>query len=220
MSEEQSNPPAVIEPVTDLDAKDLAIIKQYADEGLPHIAMVDDVKMRRILDLYLSGKTYRQIASVMGLNKAIVLYLSHKFNWFAMRQEYLTDLEQSMRGRVIEAKLVNQDFLLQLIHVWQKKIGQHMNKYLATDDTQFVNAIDLKEIDKLLKTIEMLHRLDSDKSSGGKTPAVGLNLGDGVTVERMDDGKVEITPKNKAIGDFLKKYADIRREEENVKKKM
>lgn len=219
MSEE--NKPALIqEPTTDFTEKDMQNIQEYIAAGLPDIATVDGEKMARMMDLYLSGKTYRQIAMIVSVNKRIVLYLSHKFNWFALRMDYIKDLEESIRGRMIEAKLVNQDFLLQLIHMWQKKIGNKITKYLATDNEQFAKDIDLKEVDKYLKTVEMLHRLSSEKGgSGGGTPAVGLNLGDGVTIERKGDNTVEITPKSKAIGDMLKRFADSRREEESVSKK-
>jgi len=219
MSEE--NKPALIqEPTTDFTEKDMQNIQEYIAAGLPDIATVDGEKMARMMDLYLSGKTYRQIAMTVSVNKRIVLYLSHKFNWFALRMDYIKDLEESIRGRMIEAKLVNQDFLLQLIHMWQKKIGNKITKYLATDNEQFAKDIDLKEVDKYLKTVEMLHKLSSEKGgNAGGTPAVGLNLGDGVTIERKGDNTVEITPKSKAIGDMLKQFADSRREEESVPKK-
>jgi len=217
MSDENNKPAVIQEPTTDFTEKDMQNIQEYIAAGLPDIATVDGEIMARMMDLYLSGKTYRQIAMTVSVNKRIVLYLSHKFNWFALRMDYIKDLEESIRGRTLEAKLVNQDFLLQLIHMWQKKIGNKITKYLATDNEQFANDIDLKEVDKYLKTVEMLHKLGSEKgSSAGGTPAVGLNLGDGVTIERKGDNTVEITPKSKAIGDMLKQFADSRREEEAV----
>ena len=216
MSDENNKPAVIQEPTTDFTEKDMQNIQEYIAAGLPDIATVDGEVMARMMDLYLSGKTYRQIAMTVSVNKRIVLYLSHKFNWFALRMDYIKDLEESIRGRTLEAKLVNQDFLLQLIHMWQKKIGNKITKYLATDNEQFANDIDLKEVDKYLKTVEMLHKLGSEKGSAGGTPAVGLNLGDGVTIERKGDNTVEITPKSKAIGDMLKQFADSRREEEAV----
>lgn len=219
MSEE--NKPAILEePQTDLSQKDLEVIQKYQEAGLPGIASIDGDKMARILDMYLSGKTYRQIATIMAVQKQVVLYLSYKFNWFELRKDYLVDLETSIRARVMEAKIVNQDFLLQLQAMFQKKIGTNITKYLATDNVDFANAIDLKEVDKYLKTVDMLHRLGSEKGSGGNnTPAVGLNLGEGVTIVKKGDNEVEITPKNKAIGDALKQFADFRRVEESKPKK-
>lgn len=218
----EDNKPAVIEdPTTDLTANDLVAIDMFVNDGTPGLSSIDEVKMTRIMDLYLSGKTYRQISTTLRVNKSLVLYLSNRFKWFTMRQEYLADLEQSIRGRLIEAKIVNQDFLLQLQHMWQKKIGNSINKYLATDNEDHVNAIDLKEVDKYLKTVEMLHRLTADPKEGGqKAPLVGLNMGDGVTITKSEDGSsVEITPKQKVVSDMLKQFADLKRAEEKDNKR-
>jgi hypothetical protein len=98
--------------------------------------------------------------------------------------------------------------------MWQKKIGSNIKKYLATDNVDFANAIDLKEVDKYLKTVELLHRLSTEKGSKGSTPAVGLNLGEGVTIVKKGDNEVEITPKSKALSEQLKQFANFKREED------
>lgn len=203
-------------PENDFSQKDLEVIQAYQEAGLPAIAVVDEKKMASMLDMYLSGKTYRQIAMTMSIKKDIVLYMSYKFNWFALRQDYLTDMESSIRGRVMEAKIVNQDFLLQLQAMWQKKIGTKISKYLATDNEEFANEIDLKEVDKYLKTVELLQKLGAEgkSPSDNNRPMVGVNAGDGVTIIRKGDNEIEITPKSKAIGDALKMFADSRREDE------
>lgn len=220
MSEE--NKPSEItipqEPVSDLTERDLNIVKKYIEDGLPGIGTVDETKIARMFDLYLSGKTYRQVSMILGQKKEIVLYLSHKFDWATKRMEYLVDLEQSMHGRMMEAKVVNQDFLLQLVHMWQKKIGSKINKYLATNNEEFANSIDLKEVDKYLKTVEILHRLNTEKMAGMSNPAIGLNVGDGITVTKKGDNEVEITPKQKSVGALLKEFADMRRASENENK--
>lgn len=213
------NTPAIIEePQTDLTPKDLEVVNGYIAAGLPDVTRLDEIKLARVLDMYLSGRTYLQIAMTMQVPKQIVLYLSHKFNWFQVRQEYLVDLDANAKQRVMEAKLMNQDMLMQLQQMWRKKIGDKITKYLATGNEDFANSVDLKEVDKYLKSVEMLHRLGSDRAPGQQNPTVGLNLGDGVTITKKGDNEVEITPKNKAIGDMLKQFADFRREEENKPK--
>lgn len=209
-------PEIVVDQTTDLTEQDRTRIEAFKQAGLPGVTALDEAKLSRIMDLYLSGKTYRQIATAMGLKKEMVLYLSDRFNWFLMRKEYLEDLEKSIRARLVEAKVVNQDFLLQLIHMWQKKIGNNIDQYFQTGNIEHANQIDLKEVASYMKAVEMLHKLGSKE--GGGTPAVGLNLGDGVTVERKGDGTVEITPKSAKIGEALKAFADMRRVEESKPK--
>jgi hypothetical protein len=118
----------------------------------------------------------------------------------------------------MEFQVVNQDFLLQLVHVWRKRIGKKINKYFATDDESIIDSLDLKEIDKYLKTVEALQKMTSDGTQAPpKSPAVGINLGDGVTVTRKGENEVEITPKQRHIGDMLKQFADSKRKKDEDK---
>src|SRR5271170_7549595 len=93
------------EPESDFTEIDMEKISAFREAGLPGLARVDDVILTRIMELYLSGKTYNQISKTLNLNKAIILYLSHKFDWFMVRKEYLIDLEKSIQGRIMEAKV-------------------------------------------------------------------------------------------------------------------
>ena len=197
---------------TDFTEADIKAIEAFEADGCPGLANIDDVNLTRMLELYLSGKTYRQISVILRVPKPVILYMSHKFKWLEMRTEYLAELEFTIRNRVLDAKLASQDFLLQIMHLYQKKIGSKLNKYLSTDNEDFANAIDLKEVDKYLKTVDMLHKLTSEgKGSDGK-PAVGLNLGEGtVTIKKVGPNEVEITPKDKAVASILKQHADFRR---------
>lgn len=224
MSDEIKLPPPIPsiaselkEPEHDFTEKDLAVIQEYMEAGLPNIASVDGIKMGRILDMYLSGKTYRQISTIMNIKKELILYLAHRFKWFEVRKEYIEDLERNMRSQLIETRIRSQDFLLQLMSMWQKKIGTNISKYLATDNVEFANNIDLKEVDKYLKTIEILHRISTDKVPAPSSSPIGLNVGDGVTITKKGNNEVEITPKSNAIGELLKQYADFRREQESIK---
>lgn len=205
------------EPEHDFSEKDLKIIQEYMEMGLPGVAVVDNIKMSRILDMYLSGKTYRQISTIMNIRKEVILYLSHRFKWFEARKEYIEDLERNMRSQLIETRIKSQDFLLQLMSMWQKKIGNNISKYLATDNEDFANNIDLKEVDKYLKTIEILHRISTDKTPSPASSPIGLNVGDGVTITKKGNNEVEITPKSNVIGSLLKEYADMRRAQESEK---
>lgn len=219
MSDE--NKPVVIEqPANDFSQKDLEVIQAYQEKGLEGIGVVDEKKLASMLEMYLSGRTYRQISTTMQLRKEIVLYMSYKFNWYDLRQDYLTDLESSARSRAIESKIVGQDFLLQLQAMWQKKIGSRINKYFATDNEEFVSDLDLKEIGQYLKTVELIQKFASEgklPSTDSLRPMVGVNAGDGVTIVRKGDNEIEITPKSKAMSEALKMFADSRREEEKKK---
>lgn len=201
------------ESITDFSKKDLLAIEKFQEDGLPSLAALDDTKLTQMMDMYLSGKSYSQIASATRSTKALVMYLSKKFGWYPTRREYLVEMEESIGNRLIENKIESQDFLLNLTQTWQTQMGKKMKKYISSGDEKFINEIDLKVLDKYLKTLEILHKTGSS-GGDGKNPTVGLNLGNGVTVKKINDNEVEITPKDKKLGDMLKKLADERREEE------
>lgn len=212
-----SNVP-VKKPDSDLSEKDLVKIAEFQAEGLPGLAKLNESDFHRMTEMYMNGSTYWQIATTLGLSRQLVMYVSHTYGWYPAKQEYLTELQEKIKGRIIDSKLASQDFILLMIQAYQKKLGAKLRKYLATDDPTHADEINLKEIDKLLKAVEMIQTLSSEgKSASGKSPAVGLNLGDGVTIERSGDNKVTITPTpiEKTLGNMLKKFADSRRAEQN-----
>ena len=203
-------------PTTDLSELDLARVEKYKEGGLPGIFQVKEEHLVRMLDLYLSGKPYVQISRILKLDKTIIMYLSQKYGWYVARQEMHHELEATIRNRVIESKVIAQDFLLQLSHLFQKKLGKQIRSYLATDDESHANAIDPKDVAQALKIMETLERMSSDVAIGKPVaPVVGLHLGEGgVTMTKNEDGSVDITPKQQTVKDMLKKFADEEREKD------
>lgn len=202
---------------TDLTAHQLERVKTYTEAGMPGIASITDAKMHLMFDMYLNGKTYTQIARITHVEKDAILYLAKKMQWYATKQDYLRDMQESLERKLSETKVVSQSMLADIVNFYHVRIGKNIDKFLSTGETSAADAINPKDIDKYLKTVEILHKLSTEGKSagGGKSPAVGLNLGDGVTVKKLNDNEVEITPKQRAIGDILKEFANLRRETEN-----
>lgn len=211
-----SNLPSIIQD-TDLTESEIVKVQKYKEDGLPGIGDVTDNDLHRMLDLYLTGSTYTQISNILGVKKIAILYFAQSANWYVMKKEFLNEVQEKHRTRVADAKIRSKDFMLTLVQAWQKRIGGKLNRYLETNDTAHMDEIDLKEVAQLMKAIEMLNELDENgRDSKGKTPAVGLNVGNGVTIEKTGDNKISITPKPTTVGDMLEMYANERREKEKV----
>ncbi len=217
MDEKKQLIPQNSEPTTDLSSDDLTKVLAYKEAGMPGLAALEPPKMQKIMDLYLDGKSYRQISNIVRVDKTLIMYMSDRFNWYMMRREYLNELEARQRHEILEAKLEDKNTLLNFTHMFRRKFNSNITKYLQTDDERFANEIDLKELDRYLKIIDVVHKLGYDGKES--KPAVGLNLGEGVTIKKTGDNEVEITPKQKTIADALKQFADMRREEEEKKKR-
>lgn len=212
----KAEPTLVIEPTSDFTTADLKAIEKFKDDGLPSVATLTDSTMVQALEMYLSGKSYREISQLVSKPKAMVLYLSEKYDWYGKRQEYLREIHDNMLQRTIEAKLVGQDFLIQLKQFFEKKIGRNINNYMRTDNEAFAALVDMKEIDKYIKTFETLDKLTTvkqPKSDKPSAPTIGINAGSsGVTITKTGENTVEVTPTEKPKS-ALEKFAEERRRE-------
>lgn len=215
-----SNLPSLT-PTTDLTESELKKIDKFMEDGLPGIATVTDSKLYRMLDLYLNGSTYSQISNTLEIKKIYVLYFAKTANWYDIKQNYLSEIQEKIKSRVVDSKLRSQEFMLLLVQAWQKKITKKLTKYLATEDQEHMEGVDLKEVAQLMKAIEMVNGLDSEgKDKNGKTPAVGLNIGShGVDIQKTGDNTLSITPKEAPVGNLLQQLADERRNREKALQK-
>ena len=200
---------------TDITPKELLLLEKFKEDGMPGLGQLTDVKMTKALDLYMSNKTYHEISSIVNLKKEIVLYLGQKYKWYSTKMEHLAILDATIKERILHANLVNKDFVLQIQQFFLKKIGSRITRYLATGDEAIAEGIDGKDLDRYQKYVELLDKLTTEKPSTLRQPTVGLNLGDGVTVKKVGENEVQITPRNKTHADMLREFADLKRTEES-----
>jgi hypothetical protein len=205
-------------PLHDFTPQDLEKIEKFKEEGMLGLAAINETDVTIMMDHYLSGRNYREIAKIMNKDKTLIMFLSQKLDWFALRREYIEELMIHNRDRVLEHKLSSQDFLLKLTYALEKKISRHVTRFLKTNSEEDAKKIDDKAIDKYLKVVEALHRLNGEtKLPGEKPPLVGITPTGGMTITKTADNKIEITTRNENRNSRLKKFADMKRAEEKPK---
>lgn len=215
--DERSNTLTVLDngKTTDITPKELEVMNKYKESGLPGITSLSDVGVTKAIDMYMGGKTYHEISKILGVKKEIVLYLAHKFNWYGTKMEHLEILDANLKERILHANLVNQDFMLQIQEFFKQKIGTKISRYFATNDDEIASKVDRKDIEMYYKAVELMSKLTTEKPAAGSRPAVGLNLGDGVTVKKVGENEVVITPKARTTGEMLNELANLKRKEED-----
>jgi antitoxin component of MazEF toxin-antitoxin module len=201
---------------TDITPIELQAIAKFKEDGMPGLITVaqNEVTLTKALDLYLSGKTYHEISKIVNIKKEIILYLGQKFNWYATKIEQLQILDACIKERILQAKLVNQDFVLQIQQFFLKKIGRRMTRFMASGDEETANSIDRKDLEMYMKSVDLLDKISTEKIPTNYRPTVGLNLGDGVTVRKVGENEVTITPRNKTAAEMLNELANLKRTEE------
>jgi hypothetical protein len=202
---------------TDITPKELQAIEKFKEEGMPGLGALNETVMTKALDLFLFGKTYHEISTTLRIKKEIILFLGQKFNWYGTKIEQLAILDASLKERIFHASLVNQDFLLQIQQFFHKKIGRKMTRFIATNDDEAANSVDKKDIEMYFKAVDLLDKISSEKVPVNHSrPTVGLNLGDmGVTIKKIGENEVSVTPRNKTVGEMLADLANLKRAEES-----
>lgn len=208
---DNKNLPAEL-PVSDFTELDRELLTKFVADGLPQIASVDEVTLLRMTELYMNGKTYREISMIANVKKAMVIFFSEKYGWYPARAAHLNELQETMQNRVYERKLKSKDFMINIMQYWERKLGNRMSKFLSSGDEEF--AVSTKEVSEYLKTAKTLFELNDEGAKKGSKPAIGLNVGDGVTITKTGDNSMDITPTStKTVDSLLSRYAEEKRRE-------
>lgn len=212
------NKELTVMPQADFTMKDMETIEKFKEDGMLGLHTLVETDVERMMSLYMDGKTYRQVSQLVKKNKAVVLFLAHKFKWFELKKEYLDELQATLPDKILESKLHSQEFLLHLVLAYQKKIGRNIDQYLRTDNVEFHDRIDKNDVGSLMKIMELLHKLGAENFANPNDKAlVGLNgLGEGMTIVKTGANSVEITPKRSEFSSKLKQFAEMKREEERA----
>jgi len=201
-----------------MTASEVKKVQKFIEDGLPGIAEVTVNDINKMLDMYLTGSSYSQISDAMRIRKVFVLYLAYKANWETIREEYINEIQEGIKNRLVNVKLRAQEFMILAGQAYQQKLSAHFLKYLSTGNIEEINTVSAKEMLLVMKIIEMNNHLDSEgKDRNGKVPPIGLHPGNtGILVERTGENSFSVTPKDGSenVGSLLKRLADEKRAKE------
>lgn len=201
--------------------KEIDEVKAYKEAGLPGVIDITDEKLMSAFDMMLNGMRFLEISKTLGLKKVQVMYLADKYDWHSRRLEFLDEFEMHMKNRIVEQKIRSQGFLMKAMHVFERRMGKKMSKYLSTGDESIGDTIDFKEVSSYVKMVETLKDLDAGgvaKDPKGN-PLVGINAGpDGVNMKLLADNSIEITPRQKSHAQMLAELANAKRDQNKDKK--
>jgi len=201
--------------------KELEDIENYREAGLPDIIDVTDEKLMSAFNMRLDGRSFREIAKVLGLKKITIMHLAEKYDWHQRRIEFLDGYEMHLKEQVLEEKIHSQYFLMKAMHVFRRRMGKKFDNYLRTGDESIGASIDMEEISLYIKMAQSVANLDAKGIARGNDgqPAVGLNVGEGVIMKKLSDNTVEITPRQKSMAEMLAELAKNKREQKEQDKK-
>ena len=200
---------------SDMSPEETQILEDFVAEGLPGIGSIPESDIFGWLNLYLSGKSYQEIANHTKSDIKYILYMSRRYRWLEKKTTHLNAIASKMSNRLLEVKLESVNFLADLVSYWHKSHGDKIKEYIRTNDPEHIKGLDMKSLDKYFKSLDMLDKLTTDKpgKDGGpsKMPNFVFNFGS-AEITREDDSTVSIAPKK----DNRNILAEMTREKERA----
>ncbi len=202
--------------ITDFSEEDLKDLQIYISNGKPTSSKIKDDDVIRWFGLYMSGKSYSEIAKLEGTHRNVVMYFSSQLNWCDKKMDHFTDLISNETKKLTQVKLETTNTLNTTISAMNRYFGEKFNKYLQTGDKAVMEAVDTKLLVQYYKAVDTLSKLtapvkmsDSGGMNTNPTPGVNINLNGETTIQSPDGQIVEITQKN--AGEVLKSLAGAKK---------
>jgi hypothetical protein len=203
----------------DMTKEEKEVVLEFISNGCPNLLRVNQSDIFKYFELYMSGKTYAEIAVVTKSPKDLIMYLAYKSHWMEHRFKHYENISLNILDKVKQVKLDTANNLVTIIKALGKYCELKYNKFLTTNDLSTIEGIDNKIVAQYYKSIELLDKVlnaedDSDDSRKPKQPLVNIHMGMGAqaTVKQVNDKTLEIT--DETAGEMLKALASMKKEVE------
>lgn len=208
----------------DLNSAEQNSLTSYIQNGCPGLSKIDDVKVFRWFELYMSGKSYHEISVLTKDKKDLIVYIAYKAKWHEKRMEYYKDLTTNYTAKLKHVKLDSANTVINAITALGKYYNDQFNKFLISDDKNIINNLDTKMLGQYYKSLEVLEKIinpngradDDHGDNSGKKPVVNINVNnaqisqDGDTIDIQADTQSN-TDAQKAASNLLKAMSEFQR---------
>lgn len=137
---------------------DVLALAEFKAEGLSGLSSVNDHQVDKMRELYQDGTPFVQIARILRVRKAIVLYHAEREGWHEAKLAKLNDLSANLKRRTDEAKIASLDFLTKLAVFYERRITAQISRVKPQGE----DSVDKADVDRFLKILAMLSSVSDD----------------------------------------------------------
>jgi hypothetical protein len=209
----------------DFNEEEKKLLIDFKVNGLPGVGKIEEEEVVKWFQLYMSGKTYSEIAQFTRNKKELVLYVSEKCKWFDKKMNYYSDLSLNISNKLMQVKVDSANNLTSIISALGKYYGNRFTEYLSTGNDTIIKNIDTELLAKYYKSMEILDKIVNDRvkepkkpsSAPSNSPQVTVNVSGDAVIKQQDDKNVEIETKND-VEDIFKILSKYKKQHENSNK--
>jgi len=185
---------------SDFTEEEKQSLEEYRKNGCPGLVKLTDSQAFQWFELYMSGKTYSEIAQIARQKKDLILYVSAKANWHEHRMKYYGDMAANILNKYEQTRLESVNTMATGISALNKYFGKRFNKFIQTGDESIVEDMDTKLLGQYYKAIESLNKMvgaSIDESGKSGQPLVNINMTNG-KVTQTSENTIEIDTDDEA----------------------
>lgn len=199
----------------DLNEEERSSLESYIKNGCPGLTKLEDTQVFKWFELYMSGKTYSEIAVITKSKKDLIVYVAYKSKWLEKRTEYFTSITQNMTNKITNIRAESINTVATIVSSLNKYFGKKFDQYLATNDDSIIENIDSKVLEKYYKSLEILEKVVNPTSKDpNRNPSTPVNINiSGASVQQSSDSSLDISVKDDP-SELLKKLAQQKKNQE------
>ncbi|HBI01430.1 MAG TPA: hypothetical protein DDY18_07380 [Flavobacterium sp.] len=202
----------------DMTKEEKEAVQEFINNGCPGIVRVQDGDIFKFFQLYMSGKTYAEIATITKAPKDLIMYLAYRSRWMEHRFKHYENISLNILDKIKQVKLDSANNLVTIVKALGQYCEMKYNSFLSTKNQEVIEKIDSKIVTQYFKAIELLDKVLSeepgDEETKPKGPLVNVNVGLGAsaTIKQTDAKTLEIT--DETAGDLVKALASMKKQAE------
>ncbi len=198
----------------DMTKEEKEKVLEFIQNGVPGLLRVQHSDMYMMFQLYMSGKTYSEIATISKINKTLIMYLAYKSNWMDLRFKHYEDISLNILDKTQKAKLDIVNDLIVSINATGKYLRDEYNRYLSTNDKSIIERLDQTIVTGHRNNIKALKEVlteeeSTDPNKKPKGPLVNINVGMGAQIQQGTEKPLEIS--DATTGDLIKALASMKK---------
>lgn len=197
----------------DMTPEEKEALREFKKNGCPGLLNLNADKIYEGFKLYLSGKTYNEIANIANIKKPLLLYISEKGKWNDKKMQKYQDIAENIAGKVRNTRLNSVNTLSTAIMAVNQYFEKKFNKYLSTNDDSIIDKLDTKLMAQLNKYVESLEKLiasansdDINRASSG----VNININQPSEIQTSEPSDSIDTENIKNTSEMLKTLLSLK----------
>jgi len=189
----------------DFSQEERESLDNYKSNGCPSLLKTSESDAFQWFELYMSGKTYLEIATLTNSKRDVILYFSEKCAWHEKRMAHYSDMSDAVVAKCMASKLEALDTMTTMVSALNKYYGGKFNKYLKNKDDSIIEEIDTKMLSQYYKVMDSIDKIINPKnpeepnSGVPKATAYTQNTSDVLDSIEDEDGEVSENEASEAL---------------------